>query len=419
MRFEAFVAARYLRGKRKNRFVNLITIISVAGVCVGVITLIVVMSVMTGFDIALRETIVGNRSHLTVYPRAENYFEDWHKVIQDIERECPQIQAAGPIAQIEALLRKGENSTGALILGCDPELQSKVTDLSTNLTSAGGRTFAMGELPKEKEIVLGYRLAQRINASVGSEIVVYTARSTVKAVVGRQMGTPVWLRVSGISQARMSDFDELYAFVDLATARMLRGQGGVDGIQVKLSDPFQAPNVQKAINTAFRGYFAKTWYEDQEAFFQALAQEKLAMFIILAFIVLVAAFNITSTLIMIVMEKRRDIGILRTLGASGPSIMLLFIVQGLIIGLGGAFAGTVLGVVLAYNINAIALFLGRLLGVDIFNSIIYYFDHIPVAVVPRDVFWITFSAVVLTLVSTLYPAWSAVRVNPVDALRNE
>ena len=143
------------------------------------------------------------------------------------------------------------------------------------------------------------------------------------------------------------------------------------------------------------------------------------MFIILAFIVLVAAFNITSTLIMIVMEKRRDIGILRTLGASGPSILLLFILQGLMIGLSGTVLGAVLGTLFAYNLNPIAEFLAPLFGIDLFNSTIYYFDHIPVAVMPRDIMWITISAVVLTFMSTLYPAWSAVRVDPVDALRYE
>jgi lipoprotein-releasing system permease protein len=418
MRFEMFVATRYLRGKRKNHFVNLITIISVAGVCVGVMALIVVMSVMTGFDIELRAATVGNRAHLTVSSRHGEAIKDWEKVIQDIEKASPEIVAASPLVQCEALLNLDGATTGGVILGVDVEREKKVTDLEENLSSRGGRTFAAGETPKEKEIVLGYRLAQRIGATVGSEIMVMTMRPTVKAVLGKQTGTPIWLRVSGISQARMSDIDMLFGYVDLPTARMLSGRDGVDAVHAKLTDPFLANPVRDRIN-ANLNYNARTWFDDGEAFFNALKQEKLVMFIILAFIILVAAFNITSTLIMIVMEKRRDIGILRTIGTGGGSILLLFMVQGLIIGVGGTIAGVTLGTIFAYNLNPIAEFIAWVLGVNLFDSTIYYFDHIPVQVVPFDIFWITVSAIALTFLSTLYPAWSAVRVNPVDALRYE
>ncbi len=418
LRFETFIAARYLRSKRKNRFVSLITLISVAGVSVGVIALIVVMGVMTGFDIELRATIIGNRAHLNVFDQSGS-IADSDAMLQEIQKASPDVIAGAPILQIEALLENRSRISGAMILGVNPQQEELVTDLAENLTTNDHRTFGKGELPKEKEIVLGYRLAQQLRATVGSEIAVITAKSTVRPLLGKQNASRLYLRVSGISHAKMSEFDSVYAWVDIPTAHMLSEKHGVDALHFKLTDPFKADQVAKEIEAAFPYYYTETWYENNEAFLGALEQEKLAMFIILTFIILVAAFNITSTLIMIVMEKRRDIGILRTLGASGPSILSLFILEGLMIGLSGTLIGLIGGILLAYNLNPVAGFIAGLFGMDLFNSTIYYFDGIPVAVVPWDVCWITFSAVILTFISTLYPAFSAVRINPVEALRYE
>jgi lipoprotein-releasing system permease protein len=418
VQFESFIALRYMRGKRKNRFVSLITIISVAGVSVGVIALIVVMSVMTGFDNALRASIIGNRAHLHIMLDTRHTIDDPETLTERIRQSSPEVIGAGPIIEAEALIQHGRYATGAFILGVDPEVETSVTDFAKNLTDAEGRTHGMGALPGEKEIVLGYRLAERMQARIGSEIAVMTLR-TGPTPLGMRQGKPIYLTVSGISEARMSEFDQAYAFVDIGTAKMLTGKDGVDAIHVKLSDPFLADVAAEKIEQAGLSVDVKTWYESQAEFFSALKQEKLAMFIILVFIILVAAFNITSTLIMIVMEKRRDIGILRTLGASARSILLIFIVEGLLIGVGGTLLGVFLGTILAYYINPVAEFIAWVLGVDLFNSTVYYFDRIPVDVVPLDVTWVTLSAVALTFLSTLYPAWSASRLQPVDALRYE
>lgn len=419
MRFETFIAARYLRAKRKNRFVSLIGIISVAGVSVGVIALIVVMGVMAGFDVELFKTLVGNRAHLSVYSQDGRQFDDYKKVIAELKALCPEIRGAGPVVQIEALLKRGNSTTGAILLGVDPELERDVTDLEKNLTQEDQRQFGEGRLPKDKEVVLGYRLAQTLGyIGVGNDLMAITAKTTVRPFSGKQVGQPLALVVSGISDAKMSDFDTIYGYVNLETARMLADRPGADCIHMRLSDPYLADALRARIE-ANLPYRAETWYMNNEAFLGALAQEKFAMFIILTFIVLVAAFNITSTLIMVVMEKRRDIGILRTLGASSFSILKVFIIEGLLIGVSGTLFGVVAGLLLAYNLNPVAEFIAGIFGIDLFNSTIYYFDRIPVAVLPRDVAYITASAIVLSFLSTLYPAWSATRLNPVDALRYE
>jgi lipoprotein-releasing system permease protein len=419
MRFETFVAARYLRAKRKTRFVSLISIISVAGVSVGVCALIVVLSVMTGFDIELKRAIMGNRAHLTVFQSHGGEIQDYETVIAEIEALCPEVVGAGPYVRIEALIKHGNYTSGGMILGVDPEREQHVTNLAKNLTTEGHRTYGRGQLPQEKEIVLGYRLANELGyLDVDDNVEIITAKSTVRVFMGKRDGQRLLLYVSGIFDSTMSEFDSRFGFVDLATARMLSGRTGVDGVNLKLDDPDLADEIQDRIEDNLP-YLADTWYANNQAFMAALQQEKLVMFVILSFIVLVAVFNITSTLIMVVMEKRRDIGILRTLGASGSSILMIFVMEGLMIGVSGALVGLIGGVLLAMNLNAVAEFIAGLFGVNLFDSVIYYFDSIPVAIKPWDVAVITGSAVVLTLLSTLYPAWSAARLNPVDALRHE
>ena len=422
MRFEAFVAKRYLRGKRKNRFVGLIGIISVAGVTVGVMALIVVMGVMTGFSEALTNTIIGNRSHLVISDHFAKPIEDPQAMIELIKRTAPEVVAASPIVEVKGLLqstrspRGQERYEGAFILGIDPETETEVTQLADNLTDQGGRTFGRGAMPGDKEVVLGYLLAMNLRAQVGDLVAAYTPRTRM-GPTGPTF-TPVYLTVSGISQAQMSEYDSFYAWVNLDTAQRLKGQTGVDGIHCRLVNHEQASDVGFRIQAEL-GLVTTTWYESQRAFFEALQQEKVVMFIILVFIVLVAAFNITSTLIMVVMEKRRDIGILRTIGVSSRSILTLFMLEGLYIGLSGTFFGVIFGTLLAYNLDPVAERIAWFMGVELFNSTIYYFDRIPVAVLARDVIVITISAIVLTFVSTLYPAWSASRLDPVDALRHE
>lgn len=438
MRFEAFIAGRYLRGKRRNRFVSLITFISVAGVAVGVMALIVVMSVMTGFDEALRETIIGNRSGLVVQdpfglplaedsPRVRELLDDapegsYYDALSDaVAAASPEIVAAAPFIEIEAVLKTPDNGNQrhkpAQITGVDMQREQTVTQIAENLTGANGRLHGAGELPGRRQIMLGYILAHDLGVWLGDRVAVVTLK-TSGTPFGLSPVQQVWLEVSGISQAQMGDYDTLRAWVDIETAQLLKDQRGIDGIHCKLRDHFRASQAEKDVEDVL-GLEATTWYQSQQAFFEALQQEKVIMFIILAFIILVAAFNITSTLIMIVMEKRRDIGILRTIGTPQAAVLRLFMLEGVYIGLSGTLAGLVLGIAIAANINLLADAIAWMLGLPALDPTIYYFDRIPAVIVWSDVAWIMGAAVILTFVSTLYPAWSAARVDPVDALRNE
>jgi lipoprotein-releasing system permease protein len=411
MRFELFLGLRYFRGKRKNLFVSVITFISVAGVSVGVMALVVVLAVMTGFDEELRAKTLGNSSHMTI-ERAGG-LADYETLIRRVESD-ESVVAAAPYIDGMALLQSQRGTTGATVLGIDPERQARVTDLEKSLR---------GVEIEPGGIVLGSVLAQSIGIyQPGDTVTVVTSR-TYETFLGSVFARKQ-MKVSGIFHSEYYKFDSLIAMMSLADAQKLFGHNDtVTGLQLKVVDPFNEGGVKdikrRLADALGPMYRLTTWIEMDQAFFNALKTEKTVMFIILMFIVLVAAFNIVSTLIMVVMEKTRDIGILRTVGTPSTSIMMVFMIEGLVTGLIGTVTGLIGGVLVSRTLNSITDAVASVTGFELFPAEMYAFDRIPVKIVPTDLVWVVAVSIILSFAATIYPAWQAAHVDPVESLRND
>jgi len=406
VRFELFVGFRYLRGKRKNTFVSLITFFSIFGVMIGVMTLIVVLGVMTGFDKRLFKTVLGTTSHIVI-TRAGG-MSDHESVIQKLEL-VPEVLESAPFFSGQVLLRSESGVIGAAIRGIVPEEEAKVSDFGSYLE---------GSLP-EGGIVLGTELARQLNVLPGD---------TVKVISPYFVSTPMGevpykknLEVTGLYTSGMYEYDVSLSFVTLSQAQRLFGvDQTISGVEVKITDPMKAGTVAANLNRQLGdGLWARSWMDLNRTFLAALRHEKIIMAVILILIIVVAAFNIASTLIMVVMEKTRDIGILKSIGAPSSTIRTIFMIDGLIVGLVGTVLGVVFGYLLANSLDSVVKLVGALFGIELFPSTIYYFDKIPVDTSIFDTCWIAGSAIALSLLGSLYPAWQASKLNPVEALRYE
>ncbi|MBX9962059.1 MAG: lipoprotein-releasing ABC transporter permease subunit [Burkholderiales bacterium] len=411
--YEYFVGLRYTRAKRRNHFISFISMTSMAGIALGVAALIVVLSVMNGFQKELRARILGVASHVQI-TGFEGGLSNWQQVAEDAKRH-PQVVAAAPYVMAQALLSFDSTVQGALIRGVTPELENTVAEFGQSMKQG-----ALGNLaPGEFGIVLGSELARNLGVRMNEKVTVIAPQGQVTAagVLPRLKQ----FRVVGIFEVGMYEYDSGLALIDLADAQKLyRLDDRVSGVRLKLKDLFAAPVVTSDLQLTLRSdVYVSDWTRSHANFFRAVQIEKRVMFIILTLIVAVAAFNIVSTLVMAVTDKQADIAILRTLGAAPGSIMKIFIVQGALIGFIGTVIGVVAGVLLAINVDVVVPFIERHFGIQFLAKDIYYISDLPSELVWGDVIVIAAVSFGLSLLATLYPSYRASRVNPAAALRYE
>ncbi len=411
--FEYFVGLRYTRAKRRNHFISFISMTSMAGIALGVAALIVVLSVMNGFQKELRSRILGVASHVQL-AAFEGGLADWKRVAELAARN-PEVTGAAPYINAQGLLSFDQTVQGALIRGVQPDLENRVADIGNSMKK--GRLDALK--PGGFGIVLGSELARNLGVRMDEKVTVIAPQGQVTAA--GVMPRIKQFRVVGIFEVGMYEYDSGLALLHLADAqRLYRMEDKVTGVRLKLVDLFAAPRVSLQLGqTLPSDVFVTDWTRSHANFFRAVQIEKRVMFIILTLIVAVAAFNIVSTLVMAVTDKQPDIAILRTLGASPRSIMKIFIVQGALIGVIGTIVGVVGGVALALNIDVVVPFIEQTFGVQFLAKDVYYISDLPSDLVWSDVVVIAAVSFGLSLLATLYPSYRASRINPAAALRYE
>jgi len=411
--YELFIGGRYLRAARGNRFVSFISMISMAGIAIGVTVLIVVLSVMNGFEVELRERILSMTSHATISGFG-GAMRNWESVAEQAKTH-PEVAAVAPYVEGQALLAARELSSGIQLYGVNPlqERQvSKIPDLMTAGALSDLRAGGFG-------IVLGSELAKHLRVGVGDRVtlVIPQASVTVAGVVPR---TRRFL-VVGIFAAGMYEYDRNFAYLHLDdAARLYRLGDAVSGVRLRLHDLFEAPRIAHTIAVELgTGPYVNDWTRSHENFFRSIALTKRVLFFILLLVVVVAAFNIISTLVMVVKDKQSDIAILRTLGATPRSILKIFIAQGTGIGVIGTVLGVLLGVLLSVNLESLVHLLERVLSTQFLDAQVYFMSDLPAVVQWPDALQIAATAFGLCCLSTLYPAWRAARTQPAQALRHE
>ncbi|MGD8629688.1 MAG: lipoprotein-releasing ABC transporter permease subunit [Gammaproteobacteria bacterium] len=411
--YELYIGLRYTHTKRRTHFISFISLISMLGIALGVTALITVLSVMNGFERELRDRILGMASHASI-TTFSGQLSDWQDLSALLDGQ-EHIVASAPYISGETMLSNGKRVTGGILRGIMPDKEGNVSDVVTHIKDGDINLLRPGEYG----IVLGSEMAVALGVATGDSVTVVSPQITIGPT-----GLLPRLRrftVVGIFEVGMYEYDRGVALAHIEdAARLFQMDDKVTGLRLKLDDIFLAPVVSRNLSRELQGdYRIEDWTRQHANFFRAVKTEKRVMFIILTLIVAVAAFNIVSTLIMVVTDKRSDIAILRTLGASPRSVMTIFIIQGVFIGVLGTLLGVAGGVALALNVETIVPAIEQLFNVEFLAADVYYISDVPSELHWSDVWVMAAVAIVLSLLATLYPAWRAARTHPAEALRYE
>lgn len=418
MPYEFFIGLRYLRAKRKQTYISINTFISVAGIFIGVAALIIVLAVMNGFETKLREKILGVNSHvvLTRYDGGMKNYEDVIKEVEDVDG----VEAATPFIYGQAMLKNQDRAGGVVLRGISTESVLKVINFGKIKEGSVDYLADDGKiLPELPGVIIGVELARDMG------LILF---DTVEVLLPMGIPTPMGLiprikkfRVVGIFDSGFYEYDSSLVFMSIENCqKFLNMKDVVTGVEIRIDDVYKAKSVADAIEKRLGPpYWARSWMQMNKNLFSALKLERMTMFIILFLIILVATFNIITTLIMVVMEKTRDIAILKSMGAASKSIMKIFMVQGLIIGAVGTVAGCIAGITVALNLEAVTLFIENLFGFTILPKDVYYLSELPSKVNYTEVAVIAVATLLVCFLATIYPSWRASRLDPAEALRYE
>jgi lipoprotein-releasing system permease protein len=409
-----YIGLRYTRAKRRNHFISFISLSSILGIALGVAALITVLSVMNGFEKELRHRMLGMSAHVVVRT-IDNSWQDWQNMAEQL-RKKDHVTGIAPFIQGQAMISYHKNVEGTFLQGIFPELEPQVSQVKDKMLEGSIDDLKAGEFG----IVLGKELARSLNVRMGNKITLIVPQASV---------TPIGLLprmkrfiVKGIFSVGMHEFDSgLVLLHSEDAAKLLRMPAGtIHGLNIKLDDMFLAPSFSRQLQQEMPfGYHSYDWTYRHKNFFEAIKMEKTVMFVILTLIVAVAAFNIISTLVMVVTDKQADIAILRTLGATPRTIMAIFMVQGTLIGVFGTLLGFFGGVSLALNIETIIPALEHFFNVQFLSAEVYYISDLPSDLRWLDVYKISALSLIISLLATIYPAWRGSRVQPAEALRYE